>query len=257
MTDAGGLSAASALDRLAALANPDDVAGLSRYFKTAPGGYGEGDTFIGVRRGPLTALAKECLGMPVGELELLLRSEFHEARALALTIMAEEARKKRTTPERRRALYELYLSRHDGINNWDLVDSAAPYVVGGYLEHRPRDILYTLARSTDLWQRRTAMVATWYFIRSGDLDDAFAIAEALLGDDQDLIHKATGWMLRSAGEMDRARLVSFLDTHAATMPRTALRYAIEKFSPDERAHYLALKTLAAKQPALKTQAHQG
>lgn len=126
------------------------------------------------------------------------------------------------------------------------MDSAAPYVVGGYLEHRPRDILYELARSKDLWERRTAMVASWYFIRAGDLDDAFAIAELLLGDGQDLIHKATGWMLRSAGDMDRARLVFFLDDHAATMPRTALRYAIEKFSPAERAHYLALKTLALK-----------
>jgi 3-methyladenine DNA glycosylase AlkD len=241
VTDAGNLSAASVLERLSALANPADVPGLSRFFKTAPGQYGAGDTFIGVRRGPLTALAKECLGMPVAELELLLRSEIHEARAAALAIMAEEARRKRTSPERRRELFELYLRRHDGIDNWDLVDSAAPFVVGGFLENRPRDILYELARSPVLWERRTAMVATWYFIRAGDLDDAFAIAELLLRDDQDLIHKATGWMLRSAGQRDRARLVAFLDAHAATMPRTALRYAIEKFTPAERAHYLALK----------------
>ncbi|TXN32323.1 DNA alkylation repair protein [Lacisediminihabitans profunda] len=241
MTDPGRLSAASVLERLSALANPDDVPGLSRFFKAGPGEYGEGDTFIGVRRGPLTALAKEFLGMPVGELESLLRSEIHEARAAALAIMSEEGRRKRTSPERRRELFELYLRRHDRINNWDLVDSAAPYVVGGYLEHRPRDILYELARSPVLWERRTAMVATWYFIRSGDLDDAFAMAALLLDDDHDLIHKATGWMLRSAGQMDRARLVAFLDTHAATMPRTALRYAIEKFSPADRAHFLALK----------------
>lgn len=242
MTDAGRLRAASVIERLSALSNPDDVPGLSRFFKAGPGQYGEGDAFIGVRRGPLTALAKEYLGMPVGELELLLGSETHEARAAALAIMAGEARRKSTSPERRRELFELYLRRHDRINNWDLVDSAAPYVVGGYLEHRPREILYELARSHILWERRTAMVATWYFIRAGDLDDAFAIAESLLGDDHDLIHKATGWMLRSAGDMDHGRLVSFLDAHAPVMPRTALRYAIEKFPPAERAHYLAMKT---------------
>jgi 3-methyladenine DNA glycosylase AlkD len=241
VADVEELSAASLLERLMALGDASQVPALSRFFKTGPGEYGEGDVFIGGRRGPLTELSKQYLGMPVEELELLLGNQIHEARAAALTIMAQEARKKRTTEGRRRELFELYLQRHDGINNWDLVDSAAPYVVGGYLLDRPREILYQLARSEDLWERRTAMVSTGYFIREGQLDDTFAIAELLLGDRHDLIHKATGWMLREAGKVDRGRLRAFLDAHAATMPRTALRYAIEKFPPAERAHYLAVK----------------
>jgi 3-methyladenine DNA glycosylase AlkD len=241
VADVEELSAASLLERLMALGDASQVPALSRFFKTGPGEYGEGDVFIGGRRGPLTELSKQYLGMPVEELELLLGNPIHEARAAALTIMAQEARKKRTTEGRRRELFELYLQRHDGINNWDLVDSAAPYVVGGYLLDRPREILYQLARSEDLWERRTAMVSTGYFIREGQLDDTFAIAELLLGDRHDLIHKATGWMLREAGKVDRGRLRAFLDAHAATMPRTALRYAIEKFTPAERAHYLAVK----------------
>lgn len=242
MADVEELSAASLLDGLMPLGDASHIPGLNRFFKAGPGEYGEGDVFIGGRRGPLTELSKQYLGMPVEELELLLGNPIHEARAAALTIMAEEARKKRTTDGRRRELFELYLQRHDGINNWDLVDSAAPWVIGGYLLDRPRDILYELAGSDDLWERRTAMVTTGYFIRRGQLDDTFAIAELLLGDRHDLIHKATGWMLREAGQVDRDRLLAFLDAHAATMPRTALRYAIEKFSPADRAHYLGAKS---------------
>ncbi len=237
---AGELTAASFVDQLTALANPRDAADLQRYFNTGPGEYGEGDTFVGVRMGSVFAVGKQHLGMPIDQLELLLDSSIHEVRAGALTIMNEEAKKKRTPETRRKELFDLYLRRHDRINNWDLVDVACRYVIGVYLFDHPRDILYSLAKSTNLWERRTAIVSTWYFIRAGQTDDAIAISELLLADKEDLIHKATGWMLRYIGDVDRPVLTAFLDTHAATMPRTALRYAIEKLTPEERAHYLSL-----------------
>lgn len=235
------LTAAAFLEELTALANAKDAADLARYFKTGPGEYGEGDTFIGVRMGSVFALGKKYLGMPVSEIERLLESPIHEARAGALTIMNEEAKKKRTPDDRRRDLFDLYLRRHDRINNWDLVDVACRYVIGVYLFDRPRDILYDLVESPNLWERRTAIVSTWYFIRAGQTDDAIALATRLLGDREDLIHKATGWMLRYIGDVDRPVLLAFLDAHAATMPRTMLRYSIEKFSPDERQHYLGMR----------------
>lgn len=234
-------TAASFLSELTAAASPEQVAKYARYFKTGPGDYAEGDTFTGVPMGVVFGLARANLGMPLAELELLLESPVHEARAGALTIMNEEAKKKTTSESRRKDLFDLYLRRHDRINNWDLVDVACRYVIGVYLFDKPRDILYTLAASKNLWERRTAIVSTWYFIRAGQTDDAIALSELLLGDKEDLIHKATGWMLRFVGDKEPARLRAFLDTHAATMPRTALRYAIEKLDPAERAAWLARK----------------
>jgi 3-methyladenine DNA glycosylase AlkD len=213
---------------------------MLRYFKSGPGEYGEGDVFMGVPMGTLFAVSKEYAGLTVAELETLLESPIHEVRAGALSIMNKEAMAKRTSQARRRELYDLYLRRHDRINNWDLVDVACRYVIGVYLEDKPRDVLYRLAASNSLWERRTAIVSTWWFIRAGDLDDAFALSELLMHDREDLIHKATGWMLRYAGDKDRARLLAFLDAHAATLPRTLLRYAIEKLPPELRKHYLAL-----------------
>jgi 3-methyladenine DNA glycosylase AlkD len=235
------VTAEDVLAELEAAASPEEAAKSARYFKTGPGEYGEGDRFLGLHLTTVTTLAKRNLGMPVAELERLLESEFHEARTTALAIMHQEARKKTTTEARRAELYELYLRRHDRINNWDLVDVACRSVVGGYLMDKPRDILYRLARSPNLWERRTAMVSCWTFIRAGQTDDAIAIAELLLGDKEDLIHKAVGWMLRDVGTADPAPLAAFLDAHAATMPRTALRYAIEKFDPETRQHYLGLR----------------
>jgi 3-methyladenine DNA glycosylase AlkD len=152
-----------------------------------------------------------------------------------------QARSKKTPESRRKELYNLYIKRHDRINNWDLVDRSAPYVVGGYLFDKPRDILYKLARSKNTWERRTAIVSTYYFIRQGEVDDTFRIAEILVNDDQDLINKAVGGWVREAGKRDPQRLLSFLDEHAATMPRVALRYAIEHLEKKQRDHYLSMR----------------
>jgi len=184
------------------------------------------------------ALAKEFVGMDLGQIEILLEADDHELRVGAVSIMDFQARDRKTPETRRRDLYELYLRRHDRIDTWDLVDRAAPYVVGGYLSDRPRDPLYSLARSADWWERRTAIVATYYFIRQDDLDDTFAVADILADDPEDLVQKAVGGWVREAGKRDQARLLAFLDRHARTMPRTALRYAIEHLDPDTRRHYL-------------------
>jgi 3-methyladenine DNA glycosylase AlkD len=212
-----------------------------RHFKTGEGQYGEGDVFIGVRMGQVFALAKEFIGMSPEEIEKLLDSPIHEVRAGALSIMDKQGRRRKTPESRRKELFDLYLRRTDRINNWDLVDLGAPYVVGRYLSDKPHNILYELARSDNVWERRTAIVSTSYFIRQGDVNDTFEIAEMLLGDDHDLIHKATGGWLREAGKKDRQRLLRFLDGYAATMPRTMLRYAIEHLDGEQRAHYLSLK----------------
>jgi 3-methyladenine DNA glycosylase AlkD len=155
--------------------------------------------------------------------------------------MDKQARRKRTPESRRRELFDLYMRRTDRINNWDLVDVACPYVVGGYLSNKPRDVLYELARSENMWERRTAIVSTYFFIRQSEVDDTFRIAEVLLDDQEDLIHKAAGGWLREAGKKDRRRLRTFLDELAATMPRTMLRYAIEHLDKEERKHYLSMK----------------
>jgi DNA alkylation repair enzyme len=217
----------------------DELRKIQRYFKSGEGQYGEGDVFLGVRMGEVFKLAKRYVDMPPAEIERLLESPLHEVRAGGCSIMAKQAARKRTPETRRAELFGLYLRRHDRINNWDLVDLAARDVIGGYLADRQRDVLYELARSESLWERRTAIVATAYFIRDGDLEDTFAIAELLLGDDEDLIHKAVGGWLREAGKKDRPRLLRFLDEHAAEMPRTMLRYAMEHLDADQRAHYRA------------------
>jgi 3-methyladenine DNA glycosylase AlkD len=179
--------------------------------------------------------------MSLSEIEKLLDSPIHEARAGGLSIMGKQARSRKTSDERRKELFDLYMRRHDRVNNWDLVDLGALYVVGIYLADKPRDILYKLARSKNIWERRTAIVGTGHLIKQGEVDDTFKIAEILIKDDQDLIHKATGWMLRAAGGIDRKTLLKFLDKHADTMPRTLLRYSIEHLDPKQREHYLSMK----------------
>ncbi len=217
---------------------------IQRYFKTGEAGHGAGDTFIGVKMGQLFALAKTFLDMPVAEIEKLLESNIHEARAGAVSIMDKASRSKKTTEARRKELFDLYMRRHDRINNWDLVDLGCLHMTGHYLLGKPHTILYKMARSKDIWKRRTAIVTTCTFIRQGDTSDAFAIAEILMHDKEDLIHKATGWMLRFAGDKEHKKLLQLLDKHAATMPRTMLRYSIEKFDKKKRDYYMAMKKKA-------------
>jgi len=200
-----------------------------------------GDIVLGVRMGQVFALAKEHVNMELDEVEKMLESSFHEMRVGAVSIMDFQARSKKTTEARRKELFNLYIRRHDRINTWDLVDRSAPWVVGSYLIDKSRKVLYKLAKSKKMPERRTAIVSTLYFIGKGDVDDAFKLAEMMLHDKEDLVHKANGWALRFAGDKDRKRLTQFLDKHAATMPRVTLRYAIEKFDKKQREHYLKLK----------------
>jgi 3-methyladenine DNA glycosylase AlkD len=227
--------------RLLALQDDEELRKIQRYFKSGEGEYGHGDTFIGVRMGSIFALAKEFAAMPLKEIEALLDSDIHEYRVGALSIMAKQAQLKTTTDEGRKALYDLYLRRHDRINNWDLVDLAAWHVVGPWLADKPRAILHKLAKSKNMWERRTAVLATFSFIKRGEFDDTLRIVKVLIKDKEDLSHKAAGWMLRSIGDKDRAALEAFLDEHAATMPRAMLSNAIEKFTPADKARYRSMK----------------
>lgn len=232
------LTADTVLARLHELQSDKELKRYQRYFKFGEGEYAHGDRFIGVRMGHVFNLAKEMIGLPPAEIERLMESDIHEARVAAMSVMAKQYAEKKTTPERRQELFDLYLRRHDRINNWDLVDLAAYYVIGPHLVDRPRDILHRLAKSDSMWERRTAILATFAFIRRGEFTDTLAIAEQLMDDPEDLIHKAAGWMLRSIP--DRTALSAFLDQHAARMPRVMLRNAIEHYSPDDRARYLAM-----------------
>ena len=185
-------------------------------------------------------LAKAHIDMEPREIEALLEDDVHINKVGAVSIMDWQARRRSTIPSHRQELFDLYLRRHDRIDNWDLVDRSAPSVVGGYLVDRDRAPLYALARSNSLWERRTAIVATYAFIRQGDLDDTFAIGAILVDDPEEMVQTAVGGWIREAGKRDPKRLVAFLDQHAATMPRTTLRYAIKHLDPQQRDHYLRL-----------------
>lgn len=219
---------------------PADIEFMKHFFKTGPGQYAEGDVPMGVRVPEIRTVCKKYADLSLAEIEELLESPLHEVREGAVIVMANQSIKAKDAATKK-ALFDLYIRRTDRINNWDIVDCSCRDVVGGYLLDKPRDILYKLAKSNNLWERRIAMVSTWEFIRKGDLADTFKIAEALLTDKQDLIHKATGWMLRSAGDKNRAALLEFLNKHAATMPRTALRYAIEHLNTEQKAFYMRQK----------------
>lgn len=235
------LTAKHFVERLNALQSDVELKKIQRYFKTEAGDYGAGDQFMGVRMGSLFALAKEFAEMPIGEIEKLLESKIHEVRAGAVSIMDKASRTKKISEARRKEFFDLYINRHDRINNWDLVDLGCLHMTGSYLFDKPRKILYKLARSKNLWERRTAILSTCYFIRQGDLDDTYAIAELLVKDKEDLVNKATGWMLRFAGDKNPKRLLAFLDKHATTMPRVMLRNGIEKFDKKKKEYYLKLK----------------
>ena len=207
-----------------------------RFFKTGPGQYGEGDVFLGIRVPDLRRLAREHKAARLTEINRLLRSKFHEERTLALMILVhayskgDEAAKK--------SIYETYLKNTRFINNWDLVDLSAHHIVGHYLSDRSKEPLYRLAKSDSLWERRIAIVATTYFIKRGKFTDTLRISKLLLSDKEDLIHKAAGWMLREVGKRDLASEERFLIAHYRRMPRTMLRYAIEKFPEPRRQMYL-------------------
>jgi 3-methyladenine DNA glycosylase AlkD len=198
------------------------------------------DEFIGVRMGAVFAAARDFAAMDLEQIERLLEHDAHEIRAGAVRIMAEQAKARTTTDDRLQALAALYLRRHDRIDDWDLVDLGAWEVLGRSLVDRPRGVLDELAASDDPWQRRTAITATFAFIRRGELDDTYRLALLLLHDEHELVRKAVGWALRNAGDHDPERLRAFLDAHAPTMPRSTLRNAIEKLAPEERKRLLAL-----------------
>lgn len=219
--------------RLRALGNPRDARILQGFFKTGPGDYGEGDVFLGVRMPALhTLVREERRATTLAQAEALLASPLHEARMLGVLLMVEIFRSGDKILRHR--TYESYMTHRSHINNWDLVDLSAPHIVGGWLATRSRRPLDRLARSRILWDRRIAMLATFHFIRQGDFADTLRLAERLLADEHDLMHKAAGWMLREVGKRDAAVLRAFLTEHVARMPRTMLRYAIEKFPGPER-----------------------
>ena len=225
--------------RLRSLGNPKDAAFLAVYFKTGPGQYGEGDVFIGVRVPATRKVAKEFTTMPPTEVELLLQSPIHEERLAALLILVMQAVKADTKSRKR--VYDLYLANTKFINNWDLVDLSAPQIVGGYLADKSRKPLHRLAKSSWLWDRRISILAAFHFIRHNDFGDTLKLAEILLADREDLMHKAVGWMLREVGKRDVTVLEEFLAGHCRVMPRTMLRYAIEKFSEVNRRKYMRAK----------------
>jgi 3-methyladenine DNA glycosylase AlkD len=229
-------------DRLYKLQDDEELRKIQRYFKSGEGEYSEGDTFIGVRMGLIFDLAKEFIPMDIDDIEKLLESPVHEVRVGAVSIMDFQARAKKTPEDRKKELFDLYIRRHDRINNWDLVDRSASYVVGSYLFDKPKDILYELAASKNMWERRTAIVSTAYFIKKGDVTDTFLIAELLMNDKEDLIHKAAGGWIRQAGAgKHRQQLLNFLEIHATVMPRTMLRYAIEHLDKEQKNYYMGLK----------------
>ena len=221
---------------LETLADPRHAAMLQRFFKTGPGDYGEGDRFRGIRVPVLRKLVRKYRHLPQAAAESLLLTAFHEDRLLALLLLID--RYDRGDDAVRGEIHRFYLEHTGWVNNWDLVDASAPLLVGHYLQDRPKDPLTRLAASGILWERRMAIIATFYFIKQGNLDETFRIAARLLGDPEDLIHKAVGWMLREAGKRDITAAEIFLRPHYRQMPRTMLRYAIERFPEARRQAYL-------------------
>jgi len=222
--------------RLRGFANPDTARILQRFFKTGPGQYGEGDTFLGIKVPVIRKVAREFPGVSLDTVTALLGSPYHEERLLALVLLVRTFAAR--SESERQAVYETYLASTRHINNWDLVDISAPHIVGAHLAGGERAPLYQLAQSESLWERRIAIVATFHFIRSGEFGDTQGIAAHLLADQEDLIHKASGWMLREVGKRDLVALETFLLRHYRIMPRTMLRYAIERFPEPRRQGYL-------------------
>lgn len=226
-------------DALDAYICEDGAEILGRFFKTGKGQYGEGDIFIGVRVPDTRRVCQEFKSMPLPEIQELLESPIHEHRLAAVILLSNQFSKASVASQK--AIYDVYMQALGlgQLNNWDIIDSSADRIVGAYLENKPHDLLFTLAQNDDLWHRRVAVIASFWFIKRGDPSTTLALAEQLLDDRRDLIQKAVGWMLREIGKrVDRALLIDFLDHHAHEMPRTMLRYSIEHLTPAQRKHYM-------------------
>ena len=221
---------------LQALANPSKAEFLANFFKTGKGQYAEGDRFLGIMVPGIRQLARQYRRLGLADCERLLQSAYNEARLLSLLILVGHYRQGEVGVKNK--VYQIYLKNRNRVNNWNLVDGSAPYIVGAHLLNRDRSLLYELAESRSLWDRRIGMLATFASIRADDFSDTLKLAEQLLGDEHDLMHKACGWMLREVGKRNQSVLEGFLRQHHAAMPRTMLRYAIERFSPAKRTAYL-------------------
>ena len=234
------MSTTRVMKEIQALSNRGRAHGLQKFFQTAPGQYGEGDIFLGLTVPQVRTVAKKYREISLKEIETLTRSKFHEVRLCGLVILILQYKTVKERKEKKK-LFDVYIkAMTDGyINNWDLVDVTAP-IIGEYLidSDNPYVLLYKLAKSKSLWQRRVSMVFTFAFIRSGDIEPTFEMAEKLLHDKHDLIHKAVGWALREAGKLNGIALRNFLAAHSHEMPRTMLRYSIEKFPERERKKWL-------------------
>ncbi len=209
-----------------------------RFFKTGPGQYGEGDVFMGLTMPETRAISSKYTEMPIEEVQELLNSEIHEHRMSALLIVIQKYRK--ANKEEKRKLYEFYLKNMSRINNWDLIDVTASHVVGDFLfnNKEEKEMLYKLAKSNDLWEKRISVISTFRFIKENEFEDSINISEILLNDKHDLIHKAVGWMLREIGKKDQEIEEEFLRKYHKTMPRTMLRYSLEKFTKDKKDFYM-------------------
>jgi len=222
---------------LGELEDPQRAAGCMKYFRTGSGGYGEGDFFLGIPVPRTRELVRKFRGVGIPVLEELLGSRWHEARLFALLALGEAFKK--GDENRRKEIFDLYIDNTAGVNNWDLVDSSAPHIAGAWLWDKDRGILKDLALSSSIWERRISIIATHFFIRRNDFADTLSISDLLLNDTEDLIHKAVGWMLREVGGISRRVEEEFLRPRCNAMPRTMLRYAIEKFEPELRKQYLS------------------
>ena len=218
------------------LANPEQAETLQRFFKTGEGDYGEGDVFLGIKVPVQRKIAKKYFGLSLPKIKELLNSEVHDHRSVALFILTDKYKK--SQEENKANIFNFYLSNTKNINNWDLVDSSAWHIVGDFLSDKKKNILYELVQSENLWDKRIAIVCTFAFIKKHEFKDALAISELLLKDEHDLIHKSVGWMLREVGKRNQEILEGFLKEHYKNMPRTTLRYAIEKFDEGKRKSYL-------------------
>lgn len=228
------------MQELARAADPKKAAFFPRFFKAGPGEYAEGDRFLGVTVPHQRQIARRHRDAPLAELEVLVRSPIHEHRLTGFLILTEQFHAARKEPALRARLFAFCRKHLKQLNNWDIVDTVAPKIIGAHLIDHPelRPMLHTLARAASLWRRRIAIIATQAFIRRGDLQETLVLAERLLGDPEDLIHKAAGWMLREVGQKDEALLESFLERHSPRMPRTMLRYALERLPPARRRYFM-------------------